>query len=117
MDKLICSAENCINNLQGRCTAHSIEVENNDSHSQCKTFAAKGAIETMSRFHNTNLTEGFKGMFTEESNMVPEVNCEVYSCVHNNDRRCNADAIEINGDEIRTRNSSETICSTYNREK
>ncbi|EPY6471507.1 DUF1540 domain-containing protein [Clostridium sporogenes] len=116
MNKLVCSAENCINNLKGQCTANSIEVENNDSHSQCKTFAAKGAIETMSRFHNTNLTEGFKDMVTGENNMVPEVNCEVYSCVHNNDRRCSADAIEINGDEVRTRNSSETICSTYMRE-
>lgn len=67
MDKLICSAENCINNLQGRCTAHSIEVENNDSHSQCKTFAAKGAIETMSRFHNTNLTEGFKDILQRKA--------------------------------------------------
>lgn len=75
-------------------------------------------IETMSKFHNTNLMEGFKDIFTEKSNdMVPEVNCEVYSCVYNNNRRCNADTIEIKGDEIRTKNSSETICSTYKMEK
>ena len=117
MNKLTCSAENCINNLQGYCTANSIEVENNASHSQCKTFAAKGAVETMSRFHNTNLTKGFTGMFSEENNMVPQVNCEVYNCVHNNNRICTADAIEINGDKSRTRNSSETICSTYEREQ
>ncbi|EJO5346878.1 DUF1540 domain-containing protein [Clostridium botulinum] len=116
MNKLTCSAENCINNLQGRCTANSIEVENNHSHTQCKTFAAKGAIETMSRFHNTNLTEGFKDIFTQGNNMVPQVNCEVYNCVHNNNRVCTADSIEINGDEERTRNSMETICSTYKSE-
>ncbi len=117
MDKLICSAENCINNINRYCTANSIEIENNNSHSQCKTFAAKGAIETMSKFHNTNLTAGLQNMFAEENNMAPEVNCEVYSCVYNNNRICGADAIEIKGDDIRTKNSSETICSTYKNEK
>ncbi|MCY6957644.1 DUF1540 domain-containing protein [Clostridium sp. ZC22-4] len=37
--------------------------------------------------------------------MVREVNCEVYSCVYNDHRICSADAIEINGDDMRTRNS------------
>lgn len=40
MNKLICSAENCINNISRYCTTVS-EIEKNDSHSKCKTFAAK----------------------------------------------------------------------------
>lgn len=117
--KLTCSAENCVHNINGFCNANSIEVEgeksNSTSETQCKTFASKGVINSMSKVANTNLVGGFKQVFTNESvEMSPHINCEAYNCIYNTDRMCIAKNIQIDGESADT--SRETQCETFKKE-
>lgn len=116
MSDLICSATNCVNNIDGLCSAvniHVIGIEAvNSAETSCKTFAPKGFVNTISSIPNTNILGEIKQIFNgEDFIMSPRVICESKKCRHNSGGLCCARHIQINGSGNRNRGNAD--CETF----
>ena len=101
MTKLECNVTNCVHNADRCCCNSSILVDGHKASTAedtcCASFdESKGGVFT-------NL---FK---TPETRL--EVSCDAEKCMYNEDRRCVADKISINGDGAGQ--CAETRCSTF----
>lgn len=118
--KLRCSAERCVNNVNKFCTAESIHVNGNSAHisteTDCDTFWEKGDMNSIYFFNNTNLSGGFRQLFSKETvEMSPDIVCEAENCIYNVSRVCSADFVQIHGEEAHS--SRYTECETFKEHK
>ncbi|WP_315114377.1 DUF1540 domain-containing protein [Clostridium intestinale] len=117
MNKLGCSAMDCVNNISGLCSANVILVTGHDASSssgtQCGTFAEKSFKNAVTSVGNTNYVGELKQMFSNNSEilMSPEVKCEARKCAYNKRGECSADNLVIFGPEARS--SYGTACETF----
>jgi len=113
---LSCSAENCVHNMAGLCSANTIQVLGSNAHSssltQCGTFAEKGLKNAISNVFNMNIPGELRQAFTNSSiEMSPHIECDAVSCTYNIDKKCSADYIQIHGPGALT--SARTQCQTF----
>lgn len=116
MGKLSCSAGNCVNNMNGLCSANKINVVgtnvNTSIGTQCETFSEKGFVNAFKNLSNMNLPGEIRQIFNNGSvEMSPEIKCNASNCVYNVNRVCNANDIIIYGPGAGT--SEETQCETF----
>ena len=113
---LSCSATDCVHNINSLCSASTIHVGGMNAHTsggtQCDTFAEKGFRNAVANMGNMNVVGEIKQLFTNSSvEMSPQIKCDAVRCVHNADRLCNANNIQIYGPAAAT--SEGTQCETF----
>lgn len=116
MSDLICSATNCVNNVEGLCSAINIHISGRNSDNSvgtaCKTFALKGLANAISSITNTNVVGEIKQIFDNENiAMSPHINCEANKCRHNSGGMCCAIHVQVYGSGCD--DSECTDCETY----
>lgn len=116
MGDLICSAVNCVNNVEGLCSAVNIHVNGksalNSAQTSCRTFAEKGFMNALSSIPNTNVVGEIKQIFNaEDIAMSPHIICDAVNCRHNSSGLCCAGYIQING--AGSRHGGDVNCETF----
>lgn len=114
--KLSCSAANCVNNVNGLCSANTIEVDGpraqTSSGTECNTFAQKGFKNAVMNLTNMNLPGEIRQIFSKDSvEMNPSIKCRAVNCIHNINEICNAKSVMIYGPGARS--SDDTECQTF----
>lgn len=100
--KLICSAGNCVNNINGLCSANTINVNGSRAHTSsgtdCETFAEKGFMNAVKNLGNMNFAGEVRQIINRDSiSMSPNIKCQAVNCVYNVNRLCSADNVQIYG--------------------
>lgn len=113
---LSCSAETCVHNLNGLCSANKIHVAGVSAHTsdgtQCGTFAQKGFVNAVTNMFNMNVSGEIRQLFNNDSiAMSPKIECDAVRCVYNADRECNANSVQVMG--MHANNSAGTQCETF----
>ena len=102
MNKINCSVNNCCHNSTGVCYANRINVggegASNANETCCGSFLDKQHYSTLT--NNTN-TDG----------PCDCIVCSAETCTYNNNKLCNADNIQVSGNDVRL--YTEAICSTF----
>ncbi|SHK41952.1 protein of unknown function [Clostridium cavendishii DSM 21758] len=116
MTKVGCSAEGCVNNIGGMCSAGTISIQGIGAHSssgtECKTFAKKNFKNAFKSIANTNYTgEIIQSMVTDDIVMNPDIICNATNCEHNLSNRCMASDIQVFGPKAKS--SHGTQCETF----
>lgn len=114
-----CAARTCVNNIDGLCSARTINVLGDSAiksiETQCKTFAPREFINAVKNATNLNLGGALSQMMQMgkhyDVKMTPGINCEAEKCVYNESGICGASAIVISGDNAI--NSGNTQCETF----
>lgn len=83
---LNCNATNCTHNFNNECKAGAINVSGRSavesSETTCTTFIDRA---------NSSFVNSIDALDTEVSN----IKCEAYNCVHNQNKGCHADNVQI----------------------
>ncbi|SHE69529.1 DUF1540 domain-containing protein [Clostridium fallax] len=116
MAKLSCSAENCVNNIGGLCTAGAIQIGGENAHStkgtQCNTFGERNFKNALESVTNTNyLGELVQAFSSNDIKMSPKIGCEAINCMFNKDKICNASNVHIRGNNAESEYG--TKCETF----
>ena len=114
--KLNCSADGCVHNMSGLCSANKISVEGNMAHSskstECRTFAQKGFINAFANATNMNIPGEIRQFVNkDEVVMSPTIKCQAVNCTHNVDQVCGASDVAIQGPGATS--SEGTQCETF----
>ncbi|WMJ80528.1 DUF1540 domain-containing protein [Clostridium sp. MB40-C1] len=114
--KLSCGVGNCVNNINGLCSAREIKVNGEEATSSnetlCETFGERSFKNAVTNIPNMNIPGEIKQLFTQNSiEMTPKVLCDAINCNYNQDRVCNASSVQINGMQAST--SQDTKCETF----
>lgn len=112
---LTCSAQSCIHNMSGLCSANVIHVNGAGAHTSeytnCGTFAEKG-LRNAVHMLNMNVPGEVRQLFNSTSiQMSPKIKCDAVLCRYNNNRDCNANFVQIQGPGALT--SANTECETF----
>ena len=91
MTKLECTVSSCVHNAEKRCCKSGILVEGAEAKKNCDTCC--GSFEE-------NRGNMFKNMFKTPENKL-QVECDVMTCIYNDDHLCRAEQITIAGDGAR----------------
>lgn len=114
--KLNCSANGCVHNMSGLCSANYIFVQGNQAHTskstECKTFAEKGFVNAFANVANSNIPGEIR-QFVNRDDVVmsPSIKCEAINCTHNVDQICGASNVAIHGPGATS--SDGTQCETF----
>lgn len=115
MLRLTCSASNCINYMNGMCTAETIEVKGNSaekkSETQCETFAPRTLGNALKNAFNTNYAGALMQAIDSNHDITHEVKCNAIDCTYNVANKCTSTDIQIYGPEAST--SQGTECETF----
>lgn len=114
--KLSCSAANCVNNMNGLCSANAINVNGVSAHTssgtECETFAEKGFVNAVKNLTNMNIAGEIKQLVKKDSvEMSPDIKCQAANCVYNVSRICSATNVQVYGPGAST--SEGTECETF----
>lgn len=113
---LSCSAENCVHNMNGLCSANKIHVAGisavSSGDTECSTFAEKGFVNAVTNMFNMNIPGEIRQLFSNDNiAMSPKIECDAVRCVYNSDRHCVADSVQVMG--IHAKSSDGTQCETF----
>ncbi|WP_017414112.1 MULTISPECIES: DUF1540 domain-containing protein [Clostridium] len=113
---LTCSAQSCVHNMTGLCSANVIHVHGAGAHSSeytnCGTFAEKGLKNTVTHMLNMNIPGEVRQLFNStEIQMSPKIKCDAIKCRYNDNRDCHANFVQIQGPGAMT--SANTECETF----
>ncbi|WP_234123027.1 DUF1540 domain-containing protein [Clostridium hydrogenum] len=116
MAKLMCSANTCVNNMNGLCSASTIDVHGIKAHSsngtECETFAERGIRNALSNLTNMNIPGEIRQIFSGNSvEMSPRIRCQAINCSHNKGKECIARTVQMYGPGAVT--SEGTECETF----
>jgi hypothetical protein len=115
--KLSCSAVSCVNNMNGLCSANSINVRGSVAHTssgtECETFAQKGFMNAVRNLGNMNIAGEIRQLVRGDDavEMSPGIRCAAVNCVYNMNRVCGASNVQIYGPGAAT--SEGTECETF----
>ncbi len=114
--KLNCSAQECVHNLSGLCSANSIFIGGSQAHTsnttKCDTFAKKGFVNAVINVTNMNIPGEIRQLVNKHSiQMSPKIKCEATNCNYNVDEICGASDVQIYGPGAS--GSGETQCETF----
>lgn len=114
--ELSCNAGNCVNNINGLCSAKEIKINGEMASSSmetlCETFAERSFTNAISNMPNMNLGGEIKQLFSQDSiEMSPSIACDAVKCSYNENRACHASNVQINGPVADM--SKETVCETF----
>lgn len=119
-NKLICKAEECVNNMGGFCTARVINMigvlarEKEDV--KCSTFGERTITEALKNATNLNLGGAFAQAFnTEKIEISPEVLCSAEKCIYNHKKKCVAKDVFVNENALTSVGSP--YCETFKENK
>ena len=117
MSKLICSAINCLNNIDGLCTARTIHIAakdiNSNNKAYCKTFSNRTLKKALVNMTNMNLLGEIRQVFNKNTIvMSPSVACEAYKCGYNFRGDCVSLNVQICGESCHSDQCTE--CETFN---
>lgn len=113
---LSCSAQSCVHNINGLCSANKIHVSgvsaNTSSGTQCETFAEKGLVNSITHVFNMNVPGEIRQLFNKgDVYMSPVISCDALQCIYNSNRACTAGRVQVTGPEAGS--SQETQCETF----
>jgi len=114
--KLNCSADGCVHNMRGLCSANHISVEGNQAHTskstECNTFEQKGFVNAFTNVTNMNISGEIRQFVNKnDSAMGPSIKCAAINCTHNVDEICGASSVAIHGPGATS--SEGTQCETF----
>lgn len=115
MSNLICSAINCLNNIDGLCTARIIHIAgkeiNSNNKNYCKTFSNRTLRNTLTSMTNMNLVGEIRQVFNKNTIvMSPNIVCESNKCGYNLRGECVALKVQISGEICHSKQCTE--CET-----
>lgn len=106
MKKISCSVTNCAHNCQDTCYANRVNIggqgAKNTEETCCGSFLDKRHYSILIN----NASEG-----KNSSNACDCLICDVATCTYNNNKLCNADVIQVSGENVNL--YIETKCSTF----
>lgn len=115
MERLSCSAKDCVNNINFLCSAKAIHVKGIDAYSSsgtlCSTYKFNNFTNAVSSVPNVNFYGAITQPFTHKITMSPEIACDAIKCVHNSKGYCAASDVLINGEYADSMNK--VICETF----
>lgn len=115
MTRLACSANNCVNHVNGMCTALTITVNGERAESKqetyCETFAPRTFVNAIKSAFNTNYAGTIIQALDSQSDVDHKIKCSVLNCTYNVGMTCTSTDIQIFGPEART--STSTECETF----
>lgn len=115
MERLSCSAQSCINNINYLCSAKAIHIKGVDAYSsggtKCSTYHISNFANATSNITNVNLYGAITQPFTSEITMSPEIACDAIKCIHNSKGYCFASDVLINGEYAESMNK--VTCETF----
>ncbi|MPQ42683.1 DUF1540 domain-containing protein [Clostridium tarantellae] len=115
MARLICTAYNCVNNVNSLCTAFNLHIEgekaNCKSETMCETFAPRTFINALKNTFNTNYVGSIMQALNPDFDVVHHIYCNVTNCTYNIGLKCTSTDIRILGDNANT--SENTECETF----
>lgn len=116
MSKLICSAINCVNSIDGLCTAKIIHISGKDINSNnktyCNTFSHRTLKNSLASISNVNVVGEIKQIFNKNSIvMSPKITCEIDKCGYNFRGECISLNVQIRG--VNCNSSQCTECETF----
>lgn len=118
MTRLACSAHNCINHVNGMCTAMTIEIDGQEAENKietsCKTFAPKTLMNAVKSAFNTNYAGTIIQALDSQSDIDHKIRCYAMNCTYNVGMTCTSTDIQIFGPEANT--STSTECETFYRD-
>ena len=104
MTKLICNVKNCYYNKDARCCRDGIQVQGHDATIEdatfCSSFKEKLDHATSKVQHTSSAPE-----------RSLDVNCNVVKCIFNDNEKCHASKIGIEGHGAK--HESQTICGSF----
>lgn len=115
-NSLNCSADRCVNNTGGFCTASIITVEGLNAVRKedtcCGEFAINNFINSVKELGNTNYIGIAKQSLNFQKYPIkPEIHCTAKNCVYNKSAICTAHAVEIYGPNVEE--SKGTECNSF----
>lgn len=114
MNKLKCSAVNCLYNYDALCSAETIKVQGEQAMGSgatfCGTFSSKSIGNYVSSITNMNYGGAAKQLFNTAA-MEPHVLCDAVNCIYNANQLCNADNVQIQNEVSTT--AEQTECQTF----
>lgn len=115
MTLLSCSAKNCVNYINGVCTAMTIEVNGekaeNRTETSCITFAPRNFANAIKNVFNTNYAGTIMQAIDSDNEIDHKIRCYAINCKYNKDMSCLSRDIQIFGPEAST--SESTDCETF----
>jgi hypothetical protein len=113
---LSCSAENCVQNINGLCAANKIHVTGKGAmtsgNTACDTFAEKSFTNAVTNMFNMNVAGEVKQIFNKGSiEMSPKIECDALRCSYNSNKVCTANNVQIMG--AHANSSIDTQCETF----
>lgn len=113
MSKLICSAINCLNNIDGLCTARNIYIKQGvNRKTYCETFASRTFKNALASMTNINFAGEIRQAFNKKDIvMSPNIVCSADKCSYNMKGECVALNVQIYG--VTCNNSQCTQCETF----
>jgi hypothetical protein len=104
MTNLSCNVMNCANNKDQYCCRPEIQVGGQNANHSQQTCCASFSDATES-------TQNAVGCVLPNTSL--EISCEAGNCKYNNNDKCCADQISINGEEENPHSQSYTQCATF----
>lgn len=116
MTKLTCNASNCVNNVNGFCSARNIHISSADpmgnGNTKCDTFGEKGFKNAFKNLGNVNMAGTIKQLINKDDvEMTPNITCSAVKCIYNESQMCTAGNINVNIE--RWSNTESTRCESF----
>ena len=104
MPELKCSVKNCYYNKSSKCCRKNIDIHGQDAiivdGTYCNDFREKRDIVT-----------AMEGQCEERPQKVPDVKCEAVNCIFQDNAKCHAEKITIDG--MGAYHQSQTKCQSF----
>jgi hypothetical protein len=113
MSKLICSAINCLSNIDGLCTAKTIHINGGlAKKTYCETFSNRTLKSALASMTNINLVGEIRQAFNKDNIVMnPNILCRASDCSYNMKGQCVALNVQIYG--ATCNNNQCTQCETF----
>lgn len=97
MQSLYCQATDCVHNMNGNCSAHTIQISNTQNETFCDTYAKTGSIAGGEdpELQYAQFTSKANAEFGPEFTGSPRIACNVSKCVFNKSFHCKARDVNI----------------------
>ena len=111
MTRLACSAHNCVNYVNGMCSALTIEVDGESAEKKqetcCNTFAPRTFVNAIKSAFNTNYAGTIMQALDGQEDVDHKIKCYAMNCTYNVGMTCTSTDIQVFGPEATTSTSTE----------
>lgn len=115
-NNLTCSANSCVHNKEGLCSANTILVKgvsaSTTSETNCSTYKETSIRNSIASLGNMNYSGQFEQMLNSGNiEMSPDIRCEAMTCKYNTEGFCDSNRVIVSG--AHTNVSGGTCCESF----